>query len=76
MSVRILWEFLAACIGTVAFALLFQVPKKYYGLCGLIGGVGFCSEKTVPRYGVSDFRNFSAGAGSRNLLDGLLYCDQ
>ncbi len=45
MSLRILWEFLAACIGTVAFALLFQVPKKYYGLCGLIGGIGWvCYE--------------------------------
>lgn len=45
MSVRILWEFLAACIGTMAFALLFQVPRKYYGLCGLIGGTGWvCYE--------------------------------
>lgn len=45
MSIRILWEFLEACIGTVAFALLFQVPGKYYGQCGLIGGVGWVCYK-------------------------------
>ena len=45
MTDRIAWEFLAACVGTVAFALLFQVPKKYYVLCGLIGGCGWvCYE--------------------------------
>lgn len=41
MSVRILWEFLAAFAGTMAFALLFQVPKRYYLLCGLTGACGW-----------------------------------
>lgn len=45
MSVRILWEFLAAFVGTTAFALLFQVPSRYYFLCGLTGGCGWiCYE--------------------------------
>lgn len=45
VSVRIFWEFLAACVGTMAFALLFQVPKRFYMLCGLIGGCGWvCYE--------------------------------
>lgn len=47
MSVRILWEFLAACVGTMAFALLFQVPKRYYGFCGLIGGCGWVCYKLL-----------------------------
>ena len=28
MSIRILWEFFAAATGTMAFALLFHVPKN------------------------------------------------
>ena len=45
MTERIAWEFLAACVGTIAFALLFHVPKRYYLLCGLIGGCGWvCYE--------------------------------
>ena len=52
MTERIAWEFLAACVGTVAFALLFQVPKKYYVLCGLIGGCGWvCYELLLPSCG-------------------------
>ena len=41
MNGRIIWEFLAAFAGTAAFALLFQVPKRYYKYCGLIGGCGW-----------------------------------
>lgn len=45
MSIRILWEFVAACVGTMAFALLFHVPRRFYILCGLIGGCGWvCYE--------------------------------
>ena len=32
---------LAAVIGTMAFSLLFSVPRKYYLCCGLIGGAGW-----------------------------------
>ena len=32
---------LAAAVGTVAFALLFDVPSRYFALCGAIGGAGF-----------------------------------
>lgn len=31
----------AAIGGTVAFSLLFGVPRKYYPYCGLIGGAGW-----------------------------------
>lgn len=32
---------LAAFLGTIAFALLFGVPRKYYLYCGLVGGMGW-----------------------------------
>lgn len=34
-------EILAAFLGTVAFALLFGVPRNCYVFCGLIGGFGW-----------------------------------
>ena len=34
-------QIIAAAIGTVAFALLFGVPKRYYLSCGVIGGFGW-----------------------------------
>ena len=34
-------EFVVAAIGTVAFSLLFFVPRKYYFLNGLCGGLGW-----------------------------------
>lgn len=34
-------EILAAMIGTVAFSVLFDVPKSEYPFCGLVGGIGW-----------------------------------
>lgn len=34
-------QIIAAAIGTVAFSLLFSVPRIYYPYCGLIGGLGW-----------------------------------
>lgn len=34
-------ELISSAIGTVAFALLFGVPKNYYISCGLIGAAGW-----------------------------------
>lgn len=34
-------EFLAAMIGTVAFSVLFSVPRFYYIYCGIIGAAGW-----------------------------------
>ena len=31
----------ASLVGTVAFSLLFGIPKKYYASCGLIGMIGW-----------------------------------
>ncbi len=46
---RLLSECIAACVGTIAFALLFQVPAIYYRYCGLIGGLGWlCYKLMLP----------------------------
>lgn len=34
-------QIIGSVIGTIAFSLLFGVPKKYYPWCGLIGGAGW-----------------------------------
>lgn len=43
-------EILAAIIGTIAFALLFGVPKRYFLHCGLIGGAGWCLYSILTQY--------------------------
>ena len=47
MSVHLFFEFLTAFVGTIAFALLFQVPKEYYVNCGLAGGCGWVCYKLL-----------------------------
>lgn len=37
----LLFETLAAIVGTIAFSLLFGVPRKFYPYCGFIGGAGW-----------------------------------
>lgn len=34
-------ELVAAGVGTIAFSVLFFVPKKYYALCGVCGAAGW-----------------------------------
>lgn len=46
-------HFIAAAVGTVAFALIFDVPYKYYGLCALIGGGGFLLIEILMNLGLS-----------------------
>ena len=40
-------ELIAAAVGTMAFALLFGVPKKYYIYCGGIGAAGWLVYKIM-----------------------------
>lgn len=47
MSMHLFFEFLNAAVGTMAFALLFQVPKQYYVNCGIIGGCGWLCYKLL-----------------------------
>lgn len=40
----------AAMVGTVAFSLLFGVPRRYYPFCGLIGGAGWAVYCAASRF--------------------------
>lgn len=39
--VKILFETIAAFVGTIAFAILYRVPKTQYLVCGLVGAAGW-----------------------------------
>ena len=41
---------LLAAAGTVAFALLFGVPRRYFPFCGLIGGAGWLLYAALSGY--------------------------
>ena len=40
-------ELISAAIGTMAFSLLFGVPRKYYAYCGGIGAAGWLVYKLM-----------------------------
>lgn len=47
-------ELVAAAVGTIAFSLLFGVPKKYFLYCGSIGTAGwFLYKLLLMKVGVS-----------------------
>ena len=46
-------EILFAGIGTIAFSVLFFVPRKYYGLCGICGAAGWTIYSVAEWFGVS-----------------------
>lgn len=46
-------EILLAGIGTIAFSVLFFVPRKYYGLCGICGAAGWAIYSVCASVGVS-----------------------
>ena len=48
--VDLLWECAMALVGTVAFALLFSVPRRYYLWCGLIGGAGWAAFRLIDPF--------------------------
>ena len=47
-------ELIAALMGTVAFSVLFGVPKKYYLDCGLIGLAGWLVFRLTQMAGVGN----------------------
>lgn len=57
-TIRLIAEFFAACIGTIAFALLFQVPRKYYLYCGIAGACGWICYKLILPYTTELYPSF------------------
>ena len=51
----------AAMMGTIAFSLLFGVPRKYYIWCGLIGGAGWAVYVLASGYVSGAGASFAAG---------------
>ena len=47
--VEILLQLLAAYVGTVAFSILFSVPKKYHFDCGATGAIGWGVYLVISR---------------------------
>lgn len=41
MIAKIIMQTAAAVLGTVSFALLYDVPKRFFPSCGLVGGTGW-----------------------------------
>jgi len=46
-------ELIAAALGTVAFALLFCVPRKYYLHCGIVGAAGWLVYSVTKLWGAT-----------------------
>ena len=49
-----------AFMGTVAFAMMFNVPKRYYLSCGMTGVVGWLVYKGVHLYASAAVASFLA----------------
>lgn len=45
------FQVFAAVLGTMAFSLLYGVPRKYYPYCGAIGGAGWLVYLAVSPWG-------------------------
>lgn len=48
-------DIIMAFIGTISFSILFDVPKKHYKLCGLVGAFGWGSFKLLQYIGINVF---------------------
>lgn len=51
MTGEMIRQILAATIGTISFAVLFGVPRKYYSFCGVTGGVGWIIYLLFDQFG-------------------------
>lgn len=61
---KVIGEAVAAGIGTVAFALMFQVPGTYYLLGGVTGGIGWLVYRVLSLQVASVMGPMVAGAFS------------
>ena len=43
-------QIISAVFGTVAFSVLFGVPRQYYAYCGLVGGAGWGFYSVLAGY--------------------------
>ena len=69
---RILWEVLAATVGSAAFALLFSVPSRHYLVCALLGGASWLIYALAQLLGAPAGIGVLAGAFAVALLSRFL----
>lgn len=53
MIVQMLCQTAAAAVGTVAFAILYGVPRRFFLSCGLVGGAGWLLYAVLTAHGWS-----------------------
>lgn len=70
--VSILREFVLACVATMGFGLLFNVPRRTLLPCGLTGGIGLVVRFTAGKLGASDVGGAFLAAISVALMGYLL----
>lgn len=58
--VSVVLQILAAMAGTVAFSVLFGVPRRFYPYCGLIGGAGWAVYSVFSSEGAIVAASFAA----------------
>jgi len=46
-------ELFSAAVGTIAFSLLYGVPRRHYLLCGMIGAAGWLMYRIMLSVGIS-----------------------
>lgn len=51
MMPQMIWQTIAAALGTVSFAVLYGVPDKFFRSCGLIGGTGWLLYALLTKSG-------------------------
>ena len=56
----IIIDFILAYVGTIAFSHLFNVPKKHYAYCGLVGALGYLCYCLVNEKTSATFATFIA----------------
>ncbi|MDO5101179.1 MAG: threonine/serine exporter family protein [Eubacteriales bacterium] len=57
---KILLQVLAAMLGTMAFAVLFGVPRRFFGYCAVVGGAGWLTYLLLGRWMAGHFAIFGA----------------
>lgn len=53
LTLKFAVEILVAAVATIAFSVLFFVPRKYYFLCGVCGAVGWVVYRMMNGNGIS-----------------------
>ena len=62
MLINAIGQLAAAFLATIAFSVLFHVPKKQYIICGLTGTLGWLVYLLVKLYFSSGLETFKAVA--------------